>query len=311
MTSRHRKPWQCFLWNFRILDRLVSESLSSQLREENIRFWSFYSTFWFKPWPFYFILFFFFLFLSKTLRKQLSELNWGDQVNVWLEIICKNHWFAAQVLPSSRGAAETSRCSKHPAWQTHWALPMKNGYGICVANGYHFVFQGNSLLKISRLQTWSHCETSLLPSLSGLTESPTLITNCLFSGSGSEWDPASACWSAKQQQLASIVVKLETMSKSVHTTHPVLQHGMRGLGSESWCSGPKGLKTERAILQRISTLWEVGPIAFSCYRRSHHDKGVVPCQQLTSRNPDLNSVLFGSQSQSLATNTQRCCCFLV
>lgn len=139
---------------------------------------------------------------------------------------------------------------------------MKNGYGIRVANGYHFVFQGNSLLKISRLQTWSHCETSLLLSLSGLTESPTLITNCLFSGSGSEWDPASACWSAKQQQLASIAVKLETMSKSVHTTHPVLQNGMRGLGSESWCSGPKGLKANRAILQRISPLWEVGPLCF-------------------------------------------------
>lgn len=163
-------------------------------------------------------------------------------MNVWLEIICKNHWFAAQELPPSGGATEMSRCSKRPAWQAPWALPMKNGYWIRVANGYHFVFQGNSLLKISRLQTWSHCEISLLPSLSGLTESPTLITNCLFSGSGSEWDPASACWRAKLQQLAGIVVKLETMSKSVHTTHPVLQNGMRGLGSESWCSGPKGLE---------------------------------------------------------------------
>jgi hypothetical protein len=46
-------------------------------------------------------------------------------VNVWLEIICKNHWFAVQVLPSNREAAETSQSAlfKVPCL----ALPMKDG----------------------------------------------------------------------------------------------------------------------------------------------------------------------------------------
>lgn len=48
--------------------------------------------------------------------------------------------------------------------------------------------------------------------------------------------------------------------------------------------------------------WQMGRAAASCCRRRHRDNiGAVLCQQLASLHPYLNSVSFGSQSQSLAT----------